>query len=88
VFAILMGALLGIILGVGYALGRTSDGYRAAVATIRETAIDETNPRARQARGYAIGRQRGLRLAGCLVMGGIGAIVGGTFGILVWFLRG
>jgi hypothetical protein len=79
---------LGIILGVGYSLGRTSDSYRAAVASIREIAIDENNPRARQARGYAIGRQRGIRLAGCLVMGALGAIAGGILGLTVWLLHG
>jgi hypothetical protein len=88
VFTILACVLLGIVLGVGYALGRTSDTYRAAVASIYEVAIDESNPLARQARGYAIGRQRGIRLAGCLMMGTLGAIMGGVFGLIVWFFHG
>jgi hypothetical protein len=88
VFTIMLGALSGIILGVGYALGRTSDGYRAAVTSIREIAIDESNLRARQARGSAVGRQQGIRLAACLMMAGIGAFIGGIIGLIVWGFHG
>jgi hypothetical protein len=83
-----MGALLGAIIGIVYSLGRTSDMYRAAVASIREVKIDESNPRARQARGYAVGRQRGIRLVGCIFMGALGIVLGGICGLMVWLVHG
>lgn len=85
-FTILLGAIAGLVLGVGYAIGRTSDNYRAAVASIREIAIDESNLGARRARGSAIGRQQGIRLTACLVIGGLGAVTGSILGAIVWLL--
>jgi hypothetical protein len=79
-------ACLGAFLAVGYTLGRTSDSYRQAVALIRDTPIDETNPAERRARAEAIGRQQGLRLGACMVAAVIGAIVGSLLGLVAWAL--
>jgi hypothetical protein len=80
-FTILLSALSGAVLGVGYALGRTSDTNPAAIISIHGTAIDDSRA---QTHGYAVGR---IRLAACFVMGVLGAFIGGIFGLIIWFLH-
>jgi len=75
---------VGAVLAVGYALGRTSDGYRKAIAVIRETPINESDAAMRRARAEAIGYQKGLRISACMIAAPVGAIIGLALGLVAW----
>jgi hypothetical protein len=62
----------------------TSDGYRKAIAVIRETPINESDAAMRLARAEAIGYQKGLRISACMIAAPVGAIIGLALGLVAW----